>query len=92
MIISTILNLLKFLITTIFGVLPNIPNVPNVISSSITSFLNLIFENVQLLGIFLPIPTVKIAVPIAIVIINFDHIYNLTMFILKKIPMLGISD
>lgn len=91
MIISSILNLLKLLITTIFGVLPNIPNIPSSLSNSIDSFLDLIFNNCALLDLFVPISTIKIAIPIAIVIINFDHIYKITMWIIKKIPILGVN-
>ncbi len=92
MIISSILDLLKFLIKTIFGVLPSIPSAPESIVSGINGFLDIIFDNVGLLGIFVPISTIKVVIPIAIVIINFDHIYKITMWIIKKIPMLGISD
>lgn len=89
MIISSVLNLLKLLITSIFGVLPSIPTVPAIIEKDISSFLDIIFDNAGLLGLFVPISTIKLAIPIAIVIVNFDHIYKLTMFVLKKIPFLG---
>lgn len=92
MIISSILDLLKFLITTIFGVLPSIPGAPDSIVSGVEGFLDIIFDNVGLLGVFVPVSTIKVVIPIAIIIINFDHIYKVTMWIIKKIPMLGISD
>lgn len=91
MIVSSILDLLKFLITTIFGILPNIPAMPTDLTNGINTFLDIIFDNVGLLGLFVPINVMKIAIPIAIVIINFDHIYKLTLWILKKIPMLGMN-
>lgn len=91
MIVSSILDLLKFLITTIFGILPNIPSMPETLTNGINTFLDIIFDNVGLLGLFVPIDVMKIAIPIAIIIINFDHIYKLTLWILKKIPMLGMN-
>lgn len=91
MIVSAVLDLLKVLITSIFGILPNIPNVPSSIVNGINGFLDIIFDNVGLLGIFVPIDTIKVVVPIAIVITNFDHIYKLVLWIIKKIPMLGMS-
>lgn len=90
MIVSAILDLLKFLITSIFGVLPSIPQMPSAISDGINSFLNIVFDNVGLLGLFVPINIMKIAIPIAIIIINFDHIYKTVLWIVKKIPMFNV--
>lgn len=89
MIIETILNFLKFLLTTVFGVLPNIPNISSTLVASIDKFIDLIFDNVGLLDLFLPINTIKIVIPIAIVIMDFQNIYDLTNFILSKIPFLN---
>lgn len=91
MIIETILNLLKFLLTTIFGILPDLPDMPTAIADGITSFLDIIFDNVGLLGVFIPISTIKVVIPIVVLIMNFDDIYKLVMFIIKKIPMLGVE-
>lgn len=91
MIIETILNLLKFLLTTIFGILPDLPDMPAAIADGITSFLDIIFDNVGLLGVFIPISTIKVVIPIVVLIMNFDDIYKLVMFIIKKIPMLGVE-
>ncbi len=91
MIIETILNLLKFLLTTIFGILPDLPDMPGAIVDGITSFLDIIFDNVGLLGLFVPISTIKVVIPIVVLIMNFDDIYKLVMFIIKKIPMLGVE-
>lgn len=89
MIIETILNFLKFLLTTVFGVLPSIPNISSTLVASIDKFIDLIFDNVGLLDLFLPINTIKIVIPIAIVIMDFQNIYDLTNFILSKIPFLN---
>ncbi len=91
MIIETILNLLKFLLTTIFGILPDLPDMPEAIVNGITSFLDIIFDNVGLLGLLVPISTIKVVIPIVVLIMNFDDIYKLVMFIIKKIPMLGVE-
>lgn len=86
MIIETVLNLIKFLLTTIFGVLPSIPNLPDTLLNSIDSFFNIIFSNVSLLSLFVRINTLKIVFPILLVILNFDKIYKFTMWVIKKLP------
>lgn len=90
MIIESIMNLLKIVITSVFGVLPNIPNLDNA-SAKINEFFDLIFSNAQIVGCFINPNTIKICIPVIIVILNFEKIYKITLWILKKIPMLGIK-
>ena len=90
MIIETILNLLKNLLFVVFGWI-NLPAMPEGITNSINSFLDLIFENITLLGFFIRPTTFSIAIPVLIIILNFDKVYKLTMWILKKIPMLNVK-
>lgn len=91
MIIEAVMNLIKTVLLTIFGVLPNIPDVPD-ISNSIMAALDIVIENGSvLLGLFIRPATIQIALPVLLVISNFEKIYELTMFVLKKIPFLGIK-
>lgn len=91
MIISLLLVSITGLINMIFGVLPDIPPIPSELSSLVSDFFDLLFSNAGLVGFFLPLNVVKIALPIAIVIINFEHIYSLIMWVIKKIPMLNLK-
>lgn len=90
MIISSILNLIKTVLFTVFGWI-NIPAFPTELTTNINSFLDLIFNNLRLLGFFIRPITLQIAIPILIVLLNFENLYKLTMWILRKIPMLGIK-
>lgn len=88
MIIESILNLLSGVITTVFGLLPNIPKLE--LTNSIEVAFSTIFDNLQLLGVFIRPATIKLIIPVFIVIYNFEYIYKITLWILKKIPMLNI--
>lgn len=90
MIITTILNLLKMLLFTCFSWI-NLPDLPAEIMENINTFLDLIFNNLTLLGFFIRPTTLKLVIPILIIVLNFDNIYKFTMWILRKIPMLGIK-
>lgn len=68
----------------------NIPNFPVELRNSLDTFLNLIFDNLGLLGFFIRPLTIKIAVPILIVVINFELIYKLIMWIVRKLPFVAI--
>ena len=90
MIIESILNLVKVLLTFCFNWI-NLPDVPSPITSSIDSFFNLIFDNLTLIGFFVRPITFQVAIPLLVIIINFDKLYHITMWILRKIPMLSIK-
>lgn len=75
-----------------FSLFPDIPNIPTELQNKIFNFLDMIFSNSEnILGLFIRIDTIKIVVPVLILIINFDKIYYLLLWVLKKIPILGIE-
>ena len=90
MILEALLNLIKTLLQFVFGWI-NLPQFPEGLTSSIDSFFSLIFDNLSLLGFFIRPTTLKIAIPILILLINFEQVYKLTMWIIRKIPFLGIK-
>lgn len=87
MILEAILNIFKALLFVCFSWI-NIPSFPEDLINTINSFLDLIFNNLTLLGFFIRPLTLQISIPILIILLNFDHLYKLTMWILRKIPML----
>lgn len=92
MIFEGVLSIISNLIIYVLDLLPNIPTVPDNISNSVFNFINLIFNNVGLLGIFLPLTLVKIIIPIWIAVEMFDKIYSLAFWIIRKIPILNIKE
>lgn len=90
MILEAILNLLKNLLFIVFGWI-NLPAFPEGLVNSINSFLDLIFNNLNLLGFFIRPTTLTLSIPILIILLNFEKIYKLTIWVLRKIPMLGIK-
>lgn len=87
MLFITLLSVVFAVINVIFGILPNIPSVPEEFSNIIKNFFDLIFQNSGLVGFFLPMDVVKIALPVALVIVNFKHIYNLIKWLIAKLPI-----
>lgn len=90
MIIETLLNLIFSLLKFVFSWL-ELPSFPEELTNSINSFLDLIFDNVTLLGFFIRPTTLTICIPILIILLNFDKVYKFTMWILKKIPFINIQ-
>lgn len=90
MILEAILNLVVTLLKFCFGWI-NIPSFPEELTNSIDTFLNLIFDNLSLLGFFVRPLTITLVIPTLIILLNFEDVYKLTMWIIKKIPFLGIK-
>lgn len=87
MIIKAIFDLILGLLKLVFGLLPNVPQFPQDILNSLNIVFDTIFNNLDLLGLFVRIDTIKTLVPLLIVAINFEHIYHFVMWIVKKIPL-----
>lgn len=87
MIIEAIINLITSLLKFIFGLLPNVPGFPQSLLTSIDNVTDTIFNNLDLLCLFVRIDTIKILVPLVIVAVNFEHIYHFAMWLIKKLPI-----
>ena len=85
MIIEALLNIIMTLLQVVFGWI-NIPGFPVELTNSINSFINL-----TLLGFFIRPLTITVGIPILIILLNFEHVYKLTMWILRKIPFLNVQ-
>ena len=91
MIIEAVANLGLLLINAVMTVLDVLPDLPASVISALDSFFDLIFDNASLIGFFIPLGLLKVLLPIALVVINFRHIYAAVMWVLRKIPMLSIE-
>lgn len=87
MILKAIFDLILGLLKLVFSFLPNVPQLPDNLLTSLNTVYDTIFNNIDLLGLFVRIETIKILVPLLIIAINFEHVYHFTMWILKKIPL-----
>lgn len=90
MIISALLSVVKILIQLLFGWV-QLPQVPSEVTSVVDSVFGYMGQGVGILWLFVPQGLVQVLLPLVIVVINFDRLYKLGVWILKKIPMLGIE-
>jgi len=86
-----LLSLVDFVIDILFAVIPNLPMIDNAILTALDNYVNLIFNHLELLGFFIRIDTIKMILPWLIIVINFDHLYYLALWILKKLPIIHIE-
>ncbi|GLC80241.1 hypothetical protein [Lacrimispora brassicae] len=90
MIIESILNLFSSALKLIFGWI-NLPDVPPEIADVVNQLFGYMKSGIGLVFLFVPMPLVRILLPLVVVVVNFDKVYKLVMFVLRKIPFLGIE-
>lgn len=79
-------NLLSLVLTPI-----NIPDLPAGIQTIFDRLLTTLVGSISLLNVFVRSSTLKLLIPAVIVIINVEHIYDGIMWVLKKLPFVGIE-
>lgn len=92
MIIEGLLDFIINVLTFILDLLPDLPSVPAEVTSAVSTFINLIFDNVGLLGVFVPLSIIKVIIPLWLGIEVFDKVYSLIFWVIRKIPMLNIRE
>lgn len=90
MIIQSILELVFSLLQVVFKPI-NLPAFPSNIQGVIDQLKELLLNSVNLFSVFVDFKVLRWCVPIVIVIANLDKVWKLIMFILRKIPFLGIE-
>lgn len=86
MIIEAIINLISGVLKVLFAWI-NLPQAPQEIQNAITTYLDLIFNNLQFVGFFIRPITLKIVATTAISLYVFSRLYKITMWIYHKLPI-----
>lgn len=90
MIIKGIMELVFSLLQIVFTPI-DLPDLPSGIQSVLDELMGLFGSVIGLFGVFVDLNVVKWLIPVIIVIANLDKVWKLIMFILRKIPFLGIE-
>lgn len=90
MILQAVFDLVRNVIKAVFGWI-NLPAMPDAVTSVIDELFSLLQGSVGMLGVFVDLSMLKLLLPVLLIVINFEHVWKFTMFILRKIPFLGIE-
>lgn len=90
MIIKGILELFFSLLQIVFSPIA-LPQLPEKASGYLDDFIAWILRGYNFLGSFIDLSMVKTFIPIVIVIANLDKVWSFIMFILRKIPFIGVE-
>lgn len=81
-----------FLLDTILNFLDVLPAMPDTVVQTLDWFFGMIFEyGWNGACFFLPMDYVLVLMPLVLVVVNFEHVYHLIMWVLRKIPVVGIE-
>lgn len=92
MIIESILNMLKNVVFALFSWLdlPNMSDYGTGFQDAFNLITDMLESSKSLINLFLPWDIVRFGLPIVIVVMNFEHIYDFLMWVIRKIPMINI--
>lgn len=90
MIIEALMNLLLNVFTLLTSPI-NIPKMPDEVAVYLANFLEYIEMGLQVLAVYTPLDYLLVLFGIIIAIDVGLAVYHFVMWVLKKIPMLGIS-
>ena len=91
MIIKGLFNLIYSFLSVILTPFEIIPDVPHVVQLSVSNYMTFITAPVRILLFFTDVNVVKALIPVVLVVINMEHIWDGIMWVLKKLPFVGIE-
>ncbi|MCB7319113.1 hypothetical protein LIZ87_10175 [Lacrimispora sp. 210928-DFI.3.58] len=90
MILESVFNLFSSALKLIFGWI-NLPQLPAEVETVINQLFQYMESGIGFLYLFFNMSLVKIMLPFVLVVSNFEKVYKLVMYVLRKIPFLGIE-
>lgn len=90
MIIELIMSAVSAVLKLLFAWI-NLPAASPEISAAFADFLTYVESGVSFLAYFLPMDLVKVMISVFLLVFAFEHGYWIVMWIIKKIPALGIK-
>lgn len=90
MIIKLLFEFIIGFLELIFGWV-SFPPMPEIVTSSVDVLFQAIESAMGFVWLIVPKPIVVAVLPVILVVENFDKVYSIVMWILKKIPFLGMK-
>lgn len=87
MIVEALINLITVVIKLLATPFSILPDTPQELVTAMDYYMNLVFDNVNFIGFFVHVDTLKAVALIAIAIYTLDKLYSLLMWIIHKLPI-----
>lgn len=90
MIIKGLFSLIISLLRIVFGWV-SLPAMPAAVDDAFNMLLSYMEQGIGFVWLIVPRELVLVVLPVVLVLSNFDKLYSVVMWILRKIPFLGIK-
>lgn len=90
MIIESVCSIFITLIKSAFSWI-SLPSLPPIFIMTLNIIVSLFTSCMRIVFVFIDRTFLVAMIPIVIAVINLEHVFSFTMFILRKIPFLGIK-
>lgn len=87
MILNVFFAAISTLIQTVFGVLPSLPDMPAGITDALDNIPSIVRFGTRFLSYYIGGTYLLILIPLLIALANFNWIYHLAIWIIKKLPI-----
>lgn len=91
MILELLLSAIKGLLNLVVSLLPSLPELPDAFTGNLDTIFEFLRSSLGLFYFFIRPSTVMLALPISLAIVNFEHIYRFSMWIIRKIPFINVK-
>ena len=91
MIIKGLFELVYTLLSVVLTPFQIVPDMPQALQNVLTRFLDLIFDPIHIVLYFVDVNVVKAIIPLVVIVANMEKIWNGILWILKKLPFVGVE-
>lgn len=91
MIVLTVIIIVFGILKGLFWIVPSLPQMPEEITSAITTVFSYLVGATNFVSWLLTPQLLVFIVSTSILILTFDTVYGMVMWVLRKIPYLGIE-
>lgn len=86
MIVELLVNLITGIIKLLATPFSILPDTPVALRTAVNGYMDLVFNNLNFIGFFVNINTLKAVAPLAIAIWTLNKTYTFLLWIIRKIP------
>ncbi len=90
MIIKGLFSLIIALLNIVFGWV-SLPAMPSAVDEAFNMLLSYMQSGIGFVWLIVPRDLVLVVIPVILILSNFDKLYTVVMWVLRKIPFLGIQ-
>lgn len=84
-VLTVVLNVFEYVFNFLFGWI-SLPEVPTSLQNTVNTYLNYIFNNLDLLSFFVRVSTLQTIFKLFIIVYILKYTFKLMMFIFERIP------